>query len=83
MPVRWPDASTDPSGLVELQTPPPTRSLNGIVAPAHTELAPLMLLGILFTVTTIVAAQPAAEKEIVAVPTTSAVTTPDEPTDAM
>ena len=48
----------DPSAVL-LHVPPAERSLSSIDAFTHTEVAPIMLDGTGFTVTTTVAAQPA------------------------
>jgi hypothetical protein len=44
--------------LLLLHVPPAAILLNVVVEPTHTEVAPVMLVGVAFTVTTVVAAEP-------------------------
>lgn len=84
-PVTLPDASTDAIVLLLLlQLPPDTDSVNGVIDPAHTSFAPVMVAGTPFTDTTVVAKHPVPGViVIVAFPIVTPFTTPvDDPTEA-
>ena len=81
IPVTTPVADTVPAaGLLLLQVPPPVRSVNAVVKPAHTDNVPVIPTGTGFTVTTAVVIQPVPIVYVmVAVPAVAPpVTTPVE-----
>ena len=60
-PVRLPDPLMDALVLLILQVPPEVASLNVIMTPTHSDVAPCMGKGVGFTVTTCVVTQPPKE----------------------
>ncbi len=79
-PVTTPEAdpTTAIAGLLLLHVPPVGEELNVVEVPSQMANVPVMALGAVFTVTTLVAKQPPASVYvIVAVPAVPPVTTPE------